>query len=154
MDCREVRSLISEYSLGLIEGQRKAEMDQHFASCKACARELEKLNQVMALVEGLDAKEPPPGLWNGVYNRVTRPKTSKHWAHWRKGWSVGFVTAALALLMLFGHVHHPPMSENTHAANEYIQGHAIYASQDMLADQVALNTVAAMAYREQVGGHQ
>jgi len=152
MNCQEVQSLISEYSLGLIEGRRKAEMDQHLASCKACARELEKLTQVMALVEGLDAKEPPPGLWNGVYNRISQPETSRHYG-WARKWSIGFATAVLAMILLFAHIHNPGV-ESTYAANEYVQGHAVYATQDILADQAALNTVATIAYREQVGGHQ
>lgn len=161
MNCAEIQSLISEYSLGLIEGRRKAEMDRHLHSCEACpacAGELEKLNKVLALVEGLDAKEPPPGLWNGVYNRITEPATLRDRVfgslHRRaKGWSIGFATAALAAILLFAHVHNPGV-ESTYAANEYVQGHAVYATQDMLADQVALNTVATIAYREQVGGHR
>ena len=154
MDCQEIQSLISEYSLGMIEGRRKAGVEEHVAGCPECAREMEKLNQVMAMVEGLDAKEPPPGLWNGVYNRITGPEKVRSWAHWRRGWSIGFATAALVLAMLFGHIHHPPVNENTYAANEYIQGHAMYATQDMLADQAALNSVATIAYREQAGGHR
>ena len=153
MDCSEAKILISEYSLGMVGGRKRTELDEHLATCKVCAQELEKLNQVILLVEGLDAKEPPPGLWNGVYNRITQPEKARSWAHWRRGWSVGFATAALAAILLFAHIHNPGV-ESTYAANEYVQGHAVYAAQDMLADQAALNTVATIAYREQMGGNQ
>lgn len=153
MECSKVQSLISEYSVGLIGGRQKAEIEAHLAKCPECAAELEKLTKVMRLVDGLDSKEPPVGLWNGVYNRITQPENA--WKHnvRRKvaGWSVGFAAAALALIMFFSRAHD---TGNTYAANEYMQGHAAYASQELFADQAALNSVAAIAYREQVGGRQ
>lgn len=160
MECIEVQNLLSEYSVGLIEGARKAGIEQHLSACPECAGELETLNNVMLLVDGLDAVEPPAGLWNGVFNRITEPEPHMgiwerigSWLHGRRRtWSVGLATAALAIAILASHVHHPGV-ERTYAAEEYIQGHAIYATQDPLADQAALNTVAAVAYRDQVGEH-
>lgn len=159
MECIDIQNQLSEYSVGLIEGRRKAEIDRHLGSCPACKAELERLNNVMLMVEGLDSVEPPAGLWNGVYNRITEPapqqsglNRARNWFHRRhRSWSVGFATAALVIVMLASHVNHPGM-EKTYAANEYMQGHVTYASQDLLADQAALNSVAAVAYREQVGG--
>ena len=162
MDCQKVQSLISEYSVGLIGGRRKSEVEAHLAECPECAAELEKLNNVMLLVDGLDSREPPAGLWNGVYNRITQPSPrlrraspESAWRHGIRrrvaGWSVGFAAAALALIMFFSRAHD---TGNTYAANEYLQGHAAYASQELFADQAALNSVAAIAYREQVGGRQ
>ena len=157
MDCEKVQSLISEHSVGLIGGRRKSEIEAHLASCPACAAELDKLQKVLLLVEGLDAKEPPAGLWNGVYNRITEPigvwdRARRTIRRRTAGWSVGFAAAALALIMLFTRTHD---TSSTYVANEYIQGHAAYASQELLADQAALNSVVAVAYREQVGGgHQ
>lgn len=155
MDCEKVQSLISEYSVGMMGGRRKSEIEAHLASCPACAAELDKLQKVLLLVDGLDAKEPPAGLWNGVYNRIINPEPRA----WRQkirrrvaGWSVGFAAAALALMMIFTRSHN---TGNTYTASEYIQGHAAYASEELLADQAALNSVVAVAYREQVGGgHQ
>jgi len=149
LDCSRVKSLISEYSVGLIGGRRKAEIETHLAECPACAAELEKLNKVMLLVDGLDAEEPPAGLWNGVYNRIAQPQTSRSpFRRHLAGWSVGFTTAVLALILLFSRMH----TGDDYSANEYLQGHATYASQELFADQAALNTVAVVAYRQQVGG--
>ncbi len=161
MDCSEVQNLLSEYSVGLFEGARKAEIERHLSACPECRAELEKLNGVMLLVDDLNEVEPPAGLWNGVYNRITQPEprvgTWERIGAWLQGsrrtWSVGVATAALVITMLASHINHPGM-EKTYAADEYIQGHAIYATQDPLADQAALNTVAAVAYREQVGDHK
>ena len=152
MDCRTIQSLISEYSVGLVSARRKAEMDKHLAECKVCAAELDKLQNVMLLVDGLDAKEPPVGLWNGVYNRITQPEPRawRHRIHRRAvGWSVGFAVVALAVIMLFANLHD---TSDVYAANEYMQGHAAYASQEIMADQAALNSIAVVSYREQVGG--
>lgn len=159
MECIETQNLLPEYSVGLIEGRRGAEIELHLASCPACTAELAKLNNVMLLIDDLDAVEPPAGLWNGVYNRITAPEPRpsawdqvRNWMHFRgKGWSVGFVTAALAVMMLTSRTHNPSTG-STYAADEYIQGHATYASQDLFADQAALDSVAAVAYRDQVGG--
>jgi anti-sigma factor RsiW len=160
MECIEVQNLLSEYSVGLIEGSRRAAIEQHLSVCPECRVELQKLNDVMLLVDGLDEVEPPAGLWNGVYNRITEPEprmgTWERIGGWLQGqrrtWSVGLATAALAIAILASHVNHPGV-EKSFAAQEYIQGHAIYATQDPLADQAALNTVAAVAYRDQVGDH-
>jgi anti-sigma factor RsiW len=160
MECIEVQNLLSEYSVGLIEGARKAAVEQHLSACLECSTELEKLNNVMLLVNDLGEVEPPAGLWNGVYNRITEPEPRMgtwerigDWLHGqRRTWSVGLATAALAIAILASHVNHPGV-EKSFAAQEYIQGHAIYATQDPLADQAALNTVAAVAYRDQVGDH-
>lgn len=158
MNCTEIQKALPEYSVGLVEGSGKAEIERHLAGCPECAAELRKLNNVMLLVDDLDEVEPPVGLWNGVYNRISQPEPRMgtwqrvgDWFHGaRRTWSVGLATAALAVAILASHVSHPG-TESAYAADEYIQGHAAYASQDLLADQAALNTVAAVAYREQVG---
>jgi len=163
MKCEKVQNLISEYSVGLVEGGPRAEMEAHLAACPACGAEREKLEHVMALVDGLEPKSPPVGLWNGVYNRITSPLPGlEQVSMWQKardvfsrratGWSVGFATAVLAAVLLFAHIHNPGV-DSTYAS-EYVQGHAIYAGRELLADQAALQSVAALADREQAGGNQ
>ena len=153
MECSKAQSLISDFSVGLVNRRQKAEIEAHLAQCPECAAEFEKLNKVMLLVDGLDSKEPPAGLWNGVHNRITQPESA--WRHGIRrrvaGWSVGLAAAVLAIMMFFSRAHD---TRNTYAANEYMQGHAAYASQELFADQAALNSVAAIAYRDQVGGRQ
>lgn len=162
MECSRVQSLISEYSVGLVEGRQKSLIEEHLASCPECMAELKKLERVMLLVDGLDLREPPVGLWNGVYNRITAPEAEpervRTWQQIRdmvrrrtRIWSAGVAAAALAVMMLLTHAHNPGV-DSTYAASEYVQGHAIYASQDVLADQTSLQSVAALADREQAGG--
>lgn len=156
MECDKIKNLISDYSAGLLDGRQKVEVDQHLAACQSCAAELEKLYGVLNLVEDLDVMEPPAGLWNGVYNKINQPQKKRAWGnvfHRRAvGWSVGFAVAVLAAVMLLTQIYGP--SKDVYAANEYMQGHMVYASQEYLADRAALNSVAAMAYREQVGGNE
>lgn len=159
MKCGEIQKLIADYSVGLVGGRTRNEIERHLAGCPACSSELERQEKIMLLVEGLEPVEPPVGLWNGVYNRITRaPERLGLWERIRTGyagrsvgWSVGFATVALAALILFSHVH-APGPEVTYSASEYIQGHAIYASQEPLADQAALYSVVTMAHRDQIRG--
>lgn len=161
MECTKVKNLLAEYSVGLVEGRQREELEGHLASCPDCTAEYAKLHGVMRLVDDLDAMEPPVGLWNGVYNRITQPEeTVSAWQRARAvfrrstaGWSAGVATAVLAGMMIFSRVHNPAVTPNNgYSGGEYVQGHVIFASQDAFADQAALNTVAALSDREQSEG--
>jgi len=157
MKCTEVRSLISEFSVGMLEGRRKSDVEAHLASCPDCSIELERTRRVMLLVDNLDEIEPPVGLWNGVYNRITAPvERESIWQRLHrtmKIWSVGVATAVVILALLVGRAHYP-VPDRSYAPGDYVQGHAVYASQDLLADQAALNSLAAVAYRDSAEGGQ
>src|SRR5947209_4131454 len=71
MDCRQVQPKIAEFSVGLLRAREMEQVETHLADCAACAGEWRELQAVMGLVERFGAREPPPHLWNGVYNRIT-----------------------------------------------------------------------------------
>lgn len=154
MNCCKVRSCIADYAVGLLSGRASAEVASHLEECADCRAELEKQEQVMLLVENADALEPPVGLWNGVYNQISEtPVHPSVWNQLRQGnyrrrarWSMGFATVALTALILnmTANVPHPPAGLE---AQEYVEGHASYASQDVLADQAALYTATVVAER-------
>ncbi|MHB1001225.1 MAG: zf-HC2 domain-containing protein [Armatimonadota bacterium] len=155
MECKKIESLISEYSVGLIKGRLKSEIEDHLAGCPSCSSELEKLDNVMLLIDDMESVEPPVGLWNGVYNRIIEPQ--RPLGTWDKiriglhrktvGWSIGLATAAVAITMIISNTHQPATSD-MYVSNDYIQGHVVYASTDLFADQAAINSVAAISYRE------
>jgi hypothetical protein len=159
MDCTTCKKLMSEYSAGMFGGAKEADLTEHIAACAFCNAELTKLQSVMALVEGLDSREPPVGLWNGVYNSITSQTHERerfgrklgrifHRASMR--WSLGFVTAALTVLLMIAHIHSPaPVTSDAYTTEELMQGHVVYSSQDVLSDQVALNSAAALDDRDQ-----
>lgn len=154
MECAKVQNLLSEYSVGLIEGKQQVDIEEHIAACPECAAELEKIRKVMLLVDDLSEKEPPTGLWNGVYNRIAEPQEKRRKVGGlfgrRMGLSAGLAAAALAGIMMLSRVN-SPTPVPVYAESEYVQGHAVYAVHDALADQVALNSVAALADRDQSG---
>jgi len=152
MNCTSVRECIAEYAVGLLSGRAKTEVESHLAECPTCRAEFEKEEGVMRMVEQVEPIEPPAGLWNGVINRISAtPVHSTIWSRLRQGryrrtsrWSLGFAAVALTALVLYKPVA-PPVVDV--AAQEYVRGHAIYAGQEVLADQAALYSQTVMAER-------
>ena len=48
MECLRVSELITDYSVGLLEGRQLQTVEAHLEKCAACQAELVELNQVMA----------------------------------------------------------------------------------------------------------
>ena len=154
MNCCKVRNCMADYGVGLLSGKTRAEVASHLRECADCRGELEKQERVMLLVEDLASLEPPVGLWNGVHNRINAtPVHPSVWTQLKEGhyrrrarWSAGFATVALTALILYltSNVPHRPAGIE---AQEYLEGHASYASQDVLADQAALYTSTVVAER-------
>ncbi len=154
MNCCKVRNRIADYAVGLLSGRAKADIESHLAECPECQAEYRLQEQVMLMIEEVDSLEPPVGLWNGVHNRISAtPVHPSVWKQLKEGhyrrrarWSVGFATIALTALILHSttSIQHPTAGPE---ALEYVQGHAIYASQDVLADQTALYSATVMAER-------
>lgn len=160
MDCNRTKELISDYSVGLVQGTKRTEMEAHLASCPDCSAELQKLERVVALVDNLNLREPPAGLWNGVYNRITATEQKPErtglfeglgsvFQRSRSRWSVGLATVMLVGVLIFSRAHGPATSTANFTPSEYIQGHIAYSSQDVLSDPVALSSTAALNDREQ-----
>src|SRR5438067_13223247 len=71
MNCRQVQPRITNLSVGLLRPGEARQVEDHLAACAVCGREWRELQAVLALVERHGSREPPPHLWNGVYNRST-----------------------------------------------------------------------------------
>lgn len=155
MNCEKIQDCMADYAVGLLSGRRRAEVARHIGECPACLAEFEKQERVMRLVGTLDPVEPPAGLWHRVYNEVSRtPVHPSVWkqlkeGHYRQGskWSFGFATIALAALIFHALTSvQPPIAGA--GAQEYVQGHVMYAGQEVLADQMALNYMAVVSERD------
>jgi len=123
--------------------------------------ELERLKRVMAAVEAdLQPVEPPAGLWNGVYNRITAARKPGRKGLLdgllitpRRALSLAAAAAVVAGAVIFGVSTHPPRPESAARAPEpatveYIQDHASAAAYDAFADRVGLSFVASMPASE------
>src|SRR5437667_9677299 len=88
MDCRQVQPRIADYSVGLLRTREREQVEGHLAACAACAREWRELQAVLGMVERFGSREPPPHLWNGVYNRITAEAAPAAPPFWQRLWGV------------------------------------------------------------------
>lgn len=144
--------MLSDYRTGLLSGRQAADLESHVSQCAECARELELMDSVLTLVEAnIQECEPPAGLWNGVYNRITDP-TPEHGGfgfgvlHWMSrplhAAGMGFAALALAVGLYVGIPDTKPVKTVVvSASDEYSQGHALYTSQSSLVDRAAYLTL-------------
>lgn len=155
-DCQRIQDKLADYRTGLLNADQCRELEAHLAECEACAHELEVLDSVLEMVESNTPEyEPPVGLWNGVYNQITDPTPRRvGFTDALRGWfaapiraaGVGLAALAIAAGLIVSGVHHDPTlpSVKMAAADEYVQGHALYASQASTSSQaVYLSMVAA-----------
>lgn len=153
MNCEEVDRLISDYSVRNLSQRVEEKVREHLAGCASCARELERLDLIMAAVEQeMIEIEPPQGLWNGIHNRLFVEPRRRSWfggltLRPSKMFAVG-ATAALATILAVGLV---PKSNvkvvptPNAAVMGYVRDHATAASSGAFADRVSLGFVASIS---------
>lgn len=144
--------MLADYRSDILDQRHTDEIEGHLARCEQCAEELRLLDAVLALVDANTSQvEPPVGLWNGVYNRITQPQPrASVWRNIARNWlmrparAAAMGAAAMALIagLMFSGLHRgenvPPVSR---ADSEYIQAHALYAGQAPLADRASYLTL-------------
>jgi hypothetical protein len=165
MDCKTVIELIPEYSVDMVEGRVKDEIDNHLLNCIGCKTEFEKLYKVMKLVDDLDVVEPPADLWNGVYAKISSNKKKTIWDILKSPipvkplrWSLGVSVAILIIVLFFSRFENPAnqtsisqRTVSTRNSDEFTQGHIIFTNTDLFADPASTNSTAALAYRSNQG---
>jgi len=149
-NCRTIQNLLSDYRTDLLDERERAQIESHISECPDCARELELLDSVLSLVENnTPLCEPPAGLWNGVYNRITDPTPRRARLG---GWfltpvhAAGVGLAALAIIVgLYVSGPRPQVvgSASMAPADDYVLAHALYAGQASITDRAAYLTYVA-----------
>ena len=163
MECREIEQLLPDYSVGLLKPRQGEAITAHLGQCPRCAREWQALQDVMGLVERFGALEPPPGLWNGVYNRIMADEPAparvfawpRLWAHPRR-----VVATAVAAVTVAGgvwfttHLGGFPTVTPDQADMELVgavREHAFASSDGIFADRAGLESTAVLASYEMAG---
>jgi hypothetical protein len=78
--CRRVRELGPELALAVVDGERRADLVAHLASCPACRDEVEGLTGVADRVPLLaPAAEPPVGFESRVTARLRSARRPRRW---------------------------------------------------------------------------
>lgn len=160
MNCAQVQPKIADYSVGLLRANESEQVEGHLAACPACAREWRELQAVLGMVERFGAREPPPHLWNGVYNRITAEPAPAAPGFWERLWNgpgrlvagtaTGFATAALLAALFLHPVASIPIPTVTPVQRAALsassataaQQHAMLAGFEPLADEVGLEAYA------------
>jgi anti-sigma factor RsiW len=144
-DCEKLRAYLADYRTGSLGEGKCRWMDDHLSHCPDCARELKALDDVLALVSSnIPIYEPPVGLWNGVYNRITSEPERRRFAGLIR--AAGAATAVVVLaagLILSGVGRHNVAPVQMAANDEYVQGHVLYAGEAPFADRVSYLSVVA-----------
>src|SRR5438876_1626309 len=161
MNCRQVQPRIADFSVGLMRAGEMRQVEEHLTACAACGREWRELQAVLALVERHGSREPPPHLWNGVYNRITAEPAPAVQGFWERllaapsrlvaGTATGLAAAALLAGLYFfplpagslrgGRIAQPPFAAQTAKA---VEQHAMLAGSEPFADTVGLEAYARM----------
>jgi len=163
MECREIERLLPDYSVGLLRPRQGEAIAAHLERCPGCAREWQALQNVMGLVEQFGALEPPTGLWNGVFNRITAEEPAPRrglawprlWAHPRRAMASAVAAAALAGGVWFattmgGFSPHGPDVEDVELVGA-VREHALASSEGIFADRAGLESLAVLASYEPRG---
>ena len=158
MKCEDVRKLLGEYRTDALGSRKRREMQRHIETCEACRQELDAFDSVMDVVaSNIPDHEPPEGLWNGVYNRITAPETKPGLLDrvrdsvLRKPLRLagaGAAVAALVVGLILGTVHDTGPGEQLALSapdNTYVQAHAYTASRAPLANHVSYVSIVATA---------
>jgi anti-sigma-K factor RskA len=97
MTCEEIRELAADVALGISDGEQRAEVLRHIATCSECRRLVEELTEVGdELLLMAPVQEPPAGFESRVVERLgarePRPRRFR-----RVAWRVAPALAAAAV---------------------------------------------------------
>jgi hypothetical protein len=169
MDCRQVQPKIADYSVGLLSAREQERVESHLTACAVCAREWRQFQAVIGLVEQHGSREPPPHLWNGVYNRITAETARSAPGFWERllgpsrrliaGTATGIAAAALLVALAIGppkpsvdDVPEPAAPIGAQMAMA-VQRHAMLSGAEPFADQGGLEAYALLVNDPKTNTH-
>jgi anti-sigma factor RsiW len=166
MICSRVQELLPDYSVELLSNREQQAVKAHLDGCPACSTELHAMESVVALVETYGVRQPPPGLFNAVRNRIeagdVRQQRPFWWAFFSSGpartaaLGTAMAAVALGLVLPTGPNTALPPQPGLHtvigggmsASGELggsIRRHALSAAEGPLADRVAWEAMVQLA---------
>ena len=76
MACDDYKDLMMGYLDEELSAEQKSRIEEHLATCKQCAAQLQEFRQLKAITDQVTLVEPEDRLWqqywDGVYNRIER----------------------------------------------------------------------------------
>ncbi len=109
MNCNQIRELLPDITTSAGMGAATPEVENHIASCAACAAHLREFQKTMALLEEWQAPEPSPyfdtRLEARLREEMARPATGwLNWLGWlrRPAWAMSAAGVVLAVAIGIG----------------------------------------------------
>lgn len=156
MRCEEVVELLPDYSVDLVRGRRRADIERHLAQCSACAEEYRSLMDAVSLVCSLPRSEPARPLWPGTRARIEAQAVERPamWAWRQHGARVlrpltatVAVAAAAAAMWLYAPAPELPRVNYASAEAPYVRAHLQFASVDPLSGAAGTEPLIILAGR-------
>ncbi|MDO8684952.1 MAG: zf-HC2 domain-containing protein [Armatimonadota bacterium] len=158
-DCHKTKAMLADYAEGNLGWLAVRGIRAHLSGCDACLSELRALDATTRLVADLGEREPPVGLWNGVYNRITSPESSRDQMAvaprpWLASLRVRAIVTGLIIALTIGgfaisQFLTPRRSTGPDTITaEYIEEHSMRARGELFADRFTLTSIAAIAETE------
>jgi Putative zinc-finger len=130
--CAQVRELAAELALGIADGEDRALVLEHAASCADCRRELEGLSGVADDLLALTPEEEPPlGFELRVLHALepSAPGRARPWHRLALAAAVLLTAALTAGVMLIGFRDDRQLADQYRAALEHAHGYYFGASE-------------------------
>lgn len=110
MNCRQLQESLGDYSVGLLEHQKRVEFESHVKLCADCAKNVRQFRRCLELLDHTTSPRPPAELWMSVrasleVERAVQAHTRHaHGISLRRPWrsslaatAAGFATAAIVM---------------------------------------------------------
>ena len=105
MNCNQIRELLPDLTTSAGMDARTPEVENHIASCAACAAHLRELQKTMALLDEWQAPEPSPYFDTRLAARLREEMArSAGWLGWlrRPAWAISAAGVVLAGALAVG----------------------------------------------------
>lgn len=101
MHCADLNCLIDDYLDGLLSADDKIRVETHLAACPGCQASLALARSMRDAVHELPVPAPAIGMENRLFEQVRQQYSTASPRSHRPAFAFGFITAAVAGLMLW-----------------------------------------------------
>ena len=102
MECKEAKSLLSEYLEGDLGDLQKAQVAKHLSTCSDCAAELETLKRLVNDMGSLKKIKAPSDLLDGIHRQLgIQPEKKAFLSRFKIQLETAGVLASIILVVLF-----------------------------------------------------
>ncbi len=102
MNCTDLQNQIDDYCNGALSSELKADCEAHLASCSECSSAVDDLNHLLASLKAMPVAGPSEGFAErALHVAMEQGAGSQGIDHHRRGFAVGFGSAAVAALALW-----------------------------------------------------